>query len=69
MTKYGSKTKKISLFLILAGVILAILSVLSLWINPAYSQGLILISVLSLFVGFLIYFVLYRQFLKLERIE
>jgi len=68
MKRYGVKTRKIILLLIALTVLFVILSVIAFLLNLSYFQGFLLIAVISLFLVGLIYFVIYKQFLKIEEI-
>ena len=68
MKRYGVKTRKIILLLIALAVLFVILSVIAFLLNLSYFQGFLLIAVISLFLVGLIYFVIYKQFLKIEEI-
>ena len=68
MKKYGLKTKKIIFLLVLLSILFTSLAVFSLILDLNYFQGLVLIATISTFLCVLIYFTIYRQFLKLEKI-
>ena len=66
MKKYGKKTYITSVFFLAAGVLLVIISLLL--PNSNISEGLLSLSTVFIFSGAVIYFVIYRQFEKLEKI-
>jgi len=66
MKRYGSKTRKISISLIVVGIILAIASLFLL--KSAFFEGVLALSLVFIFSGFIIYVVIYREFEKLEKI-
>lgn len=66
MKKYGRKTRAISIILTATGIFFGIISFLLR--NNAIFDGLISLSIIFIFSGMVIYFVIYRQFEKLEEL-
>ncbi len=66
MRRYGKKTYIASVSLILAGIALIIISLLLR--DSTLFEGLLSLSAVFIFSGAVIYFVIYRQFKKLEEI-
>jgi len=66
MKRYGSKTRKISISLVAVGIILAISSLFLM--GSALFEGILALSLVFVFSGFIIYVVIYREFEKLEKI-
>lgn len=66
MKRYGSKTRKISISLVAVGIILAISSLFLM--ESTLFEGILALSLVFVFSGFIIYVVIYREFEKLEKI-
>jgi len=66
MKKYGKKTHITSILLLATGSALVVTSLLLR--NSSIFEGLLSLSIVLIFSGAVIYFVIYRQFEKLEEI-
>ncbi len=66
--KYGTKTRLISILCLIFGFLFLFVSIVSLLLNEDYFEGFIAMSSIFLFLGSIIYVVIYRQFVKLEKI-
>jgi len=66
MKKYGKKTRITSILLLATGSTLVVTSLLLR--DSSIFEGLLSLSIVLIFSGAVIYFVIYRQFEKLEEI-
>jgi len=66
MKKYGKKTRITSILLLATGSALVVTSLLLR--DSSIFEGLLSLSIVLIFSGAVIYFVIYRQFEKLEEI-
>ena len=66
MSRYGKKTRIISFFLTIIGLLMVILPVP--FRGSSIFEGLISLGIVFIFSGIIIYLVIYKQFEKLEKI-